>query len=109
LRSGPMGSWLPSALSDQHRAGGILWAAGDLVGLVFFVVLFVQWVRSSMREAAREDRRLDLLEARARRTEPTAASLVEPVETIAREPVSPVEPVETTAGEPNDGEGRLTP
>ncbi len=54
-------------LDDQHLAGGILWGSGDLIGLVFFVVLFVQWVRSSMREAAREDRRLDLLEARERR------------------------------------------
>lgn len=67
LRSGPMGSWLPDALSDQHKAGGILWGTGDLIGLAFFVVLFVQWVRSSMREAAREDRRLDLLEARDQR------------------------------------------
>jgi len=32
---------------------------------VFFGVLFAQWVRSSKREAAREDRRLDLMEARA--------------------------------------------
>ena len=67
LRDGPMGSWLPPAIDDQHLAGGILWGSGDLVGLVFFVVLFVQWVRSSVREAAREDRRLDLLEARAAR------------------------------------------
>ena len=34
---------------------------------MFFAVLFVQWVRSSMREAVREDRRLDLLEAREAR------------------------------------------
>jgi cytochrome c oxidase assembly factor CtaG len=67
LREGPMGSWLPLALDDQHVAGGILWAAGDLIGLVFFAVLFVQWVRSSHKEAAREDRRLDLLEAREAR------------------------------------------
>ncbi|UUZ59738.1 cytochrome c oxidase assembly protein [Nocardioides sp. B-3] len=65
LREGPMGSWLPPMLDDQHLAGGILWGSGDLIGLVFFVVLFVQWVRSSHREAAREDRRLDLMEARA--------------------------------------------
>ena len=71
LREGPMGSWLPTALADQHLAGGILWAAGDLIGLVFFAVLFVQWVRSSMREAAREDRRLDLLEARGPRCRAT--------------------------------------
>jgi putative copper resistance protein D len=64
LRDGPMGSWLPSVADDQHLAGGILWAAGDLVGLVFFAVLFTQWVRSSMQEAKREDRRLDLLERR---------------------------------------------
>jgi putative copper resistance protein D len=35
--------------------------------LVLFGVLFAQWVRASMKEAAREDRRLDLLEARARK------------------------------------------
>jgi putative copper resistance protein D len=58
--------WLPDPLDDQHLAGGLLWSSGDLVGLVLLGVLFAQWVRSSMREAAREDRRLDLLEARAR-------------------------------------------
>jgi cytochrome c oxidase assembly factor CtaG len=64
--------WLPRPAEDQHLAGGILWGAGDLVGLVFLAVLFVQWVRSSMREAEREDRRLDRLEAQAaaRRAEP---------------------------------------
>ncbi len=65
LRGDPAYAWLPDALDDQHLAGGILWAAGDLVGLAFFAVLFVQWVRASMKEAAREDRRLDLLEARS--------------------------------------------
>ncbi len=60
-RSLPM-TWLPDPAADQHVAGGILWGAGDLIGLTFFGVLFVQWVRASMREAAREDRRLDRLE-----------------------------------------------
>ena len=59
--------WLPDAMDDQHLAGGLLWASGDLVGLTFFGVLFVQWVRSSMKEAEREDRRLDLLDAKSRR------------------------------------------
>jgi cytochrome c oxidase assembly factor CtaG len=63
-RSLPM-TWLPSPVSDQHLAGGLLWSSGDLIGLVFVGVLFVQWVRSSMQEARREDRRLDLMEARA--------------------------------------------
>ncbi len=67
LATGPMGSWLPDPYADQNLAGGILWASGDLIGLSFFVVLFVQWVRQSMAEAKREDRRLDLLEAREAR------------------------------------------
>jgi putative copper resistance protein D len=58
--------WLPDPLDDQHLAGGILWGSGDLVGLAFFGVLFVQWVRASMKEAEREDRRLDLLERSGR-------------------------------------------
>jgi putative copper resistance protein D len=65
LREGPMGSWLPPVLDDQHLAGGILWASGDLIGVLFFAVLFTQWVRQSMKEAAREDRRLDLAERRS--------------------------------------------
>ncbi len=58
--------WLPDPAADQHLAGGILWSTGDLVGLVFFLVLFAQWVRSSMREAEREDRRLDRLDSQER-------------------------------------------
>jgi cytochrome c oxidase assembly factor CtaG len=67
LHDGPMGAWLPDPYADQNLAGGILWSAGDAVGLLFFAVLFTQWVRSSMAEAKREDRRLDLLEAREAR------------------------------------------
>ncbi|HYF73069.1 MAG TPA: cytochrome c oxidase assembly protein, partial [Nocardioides sp.] len=74
LHDGPMGSWLPDPADDQHLAGGILWGSGDLVALVLFAVLFTQWVRSSMKEAAREDRRLDLLEARERAASGDAAS-----------------------------------
>jgi cytochrome c oxidase assembly factor CtaG len=66
LHDGPMGAWLPEPLDDQHLAGGILWGSGDLVALALFGVLFAQWVRSSLQEAKREDRRLDLLEARER-------------------------------------------
>jgi putative copper resistance protein D len=73
-RSLEMG-WLPNPHDDQHLAGGILWGSGDLVGLTFFGVLFVQWVRASMREAEREDRRLDRLEAQAaRRSSPDGRS-----------------------------------
>jgi cytochrome c oxidase assembly factor CtaG len=67
LHHGPMAAWLPDPHTDQHLAGGILWSSGDAIGLLFFAVLFAQWARSSMREAVREDRRLDLLEAREAR------------------------------------------
>nr|WP_218866247.1 cytochrome c oxidase assembly protein [Nocardioides kongjuensis] len=76
LHDGPLGAWLPDPYDDQKLAGGILWGAGDLVGLVFFVVLFAQWVRSSMKEAEREDRRLDRLERQGQR----AASEVTPAD-----------------------------
>jgi len=69
-RALPM-AWLPDPAADQHVAGGILWSSGDLVGLVFLGVLFTQWVRASMREARREDRRLDRLEAQAARHDPS--------------------------------------
>jgi cytochrome c oxidase assembly factor CtaG len=57
--------WLPDPAADQNLAGGILWGSGDLVGISVFLVLFFQWVRSSMAEAKREDRRLDRLERAA--------------------------------------------
>jgi cytochrome c oxidase assembly factor CtaG len=54
--------WLPDPYEDQHLAGGILWGSGDLIALLLIGVLFAQWVRASMQEARREDRRLDRLE-----------------------------------------------
>jgi putative membrane protein len=51
--------WGPSLLHDQTIGGGLLWASGDLVGLVVLAALFVQWSRADAREAARVDRTLD--------------------------------------------------
>ncbi|MFD0637636.1 cytochrome c oxidase assembly protein [Catenulispora yoronensis] len=65
--------WGSDPLTDQHAAGGILWGSGDLVGFLVFIVLAVQWAKQSQREAEREDRRLDRLEAeQARRVSSTA-------------------------------------
>ena len=58
---------LAEAVSQQQLGGGLLWAAGDLMGLLFLTVLLTQWMRASEREAAREDRRLDRLDAAAAR------------------------------------------
>ena len=66
LRTQPGYEWLPDPMADQHIAGGLLWSSGDLVGLLLIGILFGQWVRDSIKDAKREDRRLDLLEARAR-------------------------------------------
>jgi putative copper resistance protein D len=54
---------LPDAVFQQQVGGGLIWASGDIVGLLFIGVAVVQWMQASEREAAREDRRLDRLEA----------------------------------------------
>ncbi len=56
------------AVFQQQVGGGLLWASGDLVGVLFLAVLLTQWMRASEREAAREDRRLDRAEAAAARS-----------------------------------------
>jgi putative membrane protein len=50
-------TWGTSLLTDQHNGGGLMWAAGELVGAAVFVALFVQWSRADERQATREDRR----------------------------------------------------
>jgi putative membrane protein len=59
-------SWANPA-ADQVTAGGILWAGGELVSITMLLVLVVQWIRASEREAARVDRQLDREEAEAAR------------------------------------------
>jgi putative copper resistance protein D len=56
----------PDAVFQQQVGGGLIWASGDIVGLLFIFVAAAQWMRASDREAAREDRRLDRLEAAGR-------------------------------------------
>ncbi|MGZ4664267.1 MAG: cytochrome c oxidase assembly protein, partial [Frankiaceae bacterium] len=51
--------WIPDLLADQHTGGAIMWSAGELVGAVVFLILFIQWARADEREARRVDRRLD--------------------------------------------------
>ena len=82
LRERPGYGWLPDAAGRpapgrRHPVGGRRPGRAGAFG-----VLFVQWVRSSMKEAAREDRRLDLLEARARERPPGQS---------AREPGAPAD------------------
>ena len=52
-----------AALADQHLGGGVLWAAGELVGLACAGLVLSQWMAADEREAVRNDRRLDRLRA----------------------------------------------
>lgn len=52
-------TWGPSLAADQRAGAGILWAVGDLFGLVTGAIVLVQWVRADRRRQAREDRLLD--------------------------------------------------
>lgn len=63
--------WGPTLLQDQEIAGGLLWATGDLIGLVMFLTLMIQWSRASDREAARIDRDLDRQAAKAESAQST--------------------------------------
>ena len=58
-------TWGPTLLEDQRVGAGILWALGDLLGVVAGGVVVAQWVRADERRQAREDRRLDEELARA--------------------------------------------
>ncbi len=52
-------SWGPSPLADQRAAGGILWAGGDLIGVVALLVVVARWLRHEEVVTARADRHLD--------------------------------------------------
>ena len=53
---------VPEAVFQQQVAGGLLWSSGDIIGLMFLIIVLAQWMKASDREAVREDRRLDRLE-----------------------------------------------
>ncbi len=51
--------WGPTLVADQRTAAGILWAVGDLFGLIAGGIVAAQWYRADQRRQLREDRRLD--------------------------------------------------
>lgn len=46
------------SLYDQQTGAGILWTAGELLGLVAMMIVAAQWMQAEEREAIREDNRL---------------------------------------------------
>ena len=63
-------TWGPTLMEDQQLAGGLMWVSGDIIGLLLFMVLMIQWAKASAREAVRIDRDLDRQESLARPPEP---------------------------------------
>ncbi|MGH6654831.1 MAG: cytochrome c oxidase assembly protein [Actinocrinis sp.] len=51
--------WPTSALADQHTAGAIAWAFGEIPTVLVLLVLAAQWRRSETRAARRHDRAAD--------------------------------------------------
>ena len=64
----------------------MLWATGDLVGLLFFGTMFFQWQRAESRAAVRVDRKLDREERRAA----VAARAVDPALALPSDDVGEV-------------------
>jgi putative membrane protein len=52
-------TWGASALSDQRTGAGLLWAAGEIFGLVAALVVLRRWMTHEARAAARHDRQLE--------------------------------------------------
>ena len=48
-------SWGPSALVDQHLAGGLMWIIGDLVFVTGIVLCVAGWMRFEERDTARRE------------------------------------------------------
>jgi putative membrane protein len=45
-----------TTLGDLHAGGGLMWVAGEALGLVGTLAVFVQWLRADERAARRNDR-----------------------------------------------------
>jgi putative copper resistance protein D len=56
-------SWGSGLAADQRLGAGVLWAVGDLFGLLAGAAVLVQWIKADERRQAREDRFLDAKEA----------------------------------------------
>ncbi len=59
-------AWGLSALADQQIAGGLMWAAGDVLFLVPLVAAIAAWLRAEEARGARLDAQLDAQLARRR-------------------------------------------
>jgi len=54
-------------LASTHAGGGLLWVLSEFFTFAALVPIFIQWMRSEDRIAAREDARLDAEAERAQK------------------------------------------
>ncbi len=59
--------WGPTPLEDQQLAGGLMWAAGDLIFLVPLLFLTLAWFRAEEEKGRLHDEKLDRERARMAR------------------------------------------
>ena len=52
-------TWGPSPLADQQLAGGIMWAAGDILFFIPFLLAVAVWFRAEEQKGAQLDAQLD--------------------------------------------------
>jgi putative copper resistance protein D len=52
-------TWGPSPVADQHAAGALLWASGELLTVAAAMGIMVAWMAHEERAGERADRRLD--------------------------------------------------
>ena len=50
-------------MGDTHQGGSILWIVGELTTLVAMGIIVYQWMLNEERQAARNDRQLDAVDA----------------------------------------------
>ncbi|MBK5238810.1 MAG: cytochrome c oxidase assembly protein, partial [Actinomycetales bacterium] len=57
---GAMGrTWGVSPLQDQQNGGGIAWSVGEIPNAIMAIIIAIQWNRSDVKLAKREDRNAD--------------------------------------------------
>lgn len=75
-------------LADTHAGGGLLWAASELFTVVFALVVFADWAKADLRQAARYDRQLARTPARSVNETTTPAGEPDPSGPTDERPVS---------------------
>jgi len=67
--------WAAHTVADQQAGGGVMLLGGDLITLVLFVIVFLQWAKAEERAAARADAIADAAAARPDAVADAAAGL----------------------------------